>query len=476
MKILFASGECAPFIKTGGLGDVAAALPKALSEAPGSEIAVFIPYYKSLKDNPELQVELVAEFTVALSWRNAYAGVFRLVSRKKKLQYYFIDNEYYFYRDGSIYGHMDDGERFAFFSKAILEALRYLNWYPDIIHCNDWQTALIPVFLNAWYKADEAYQDIHTVYTIHNIEYQGWAGHDFLGEVMGLGEEWRGVVDMSGAVNFMKAAIVAADRVTTVSRTYAREIQESYFAHGLDGVLRENSGKLTGVVNGIDTEEWNAAVDPLIYANFGPDTLEKKAENKRFLQERLGLAVRDDVPIVIMITRLAGHKGVDLIQAVMDDLVWDEMQLVVIGTGEAQYEDMFRGYAYAFPHKISANIVFDNTLAHQTYAGGDLVLMPSKQEPCGLTQLIAMRYGTVPIVRETGGLFDTVPAYDPETGEGRGFTFKTYNAHDMLDAIRRGCALFHDKEAWTALQKNDMRVDSSWKASVEDYWKIYRSF
>ncbi len=475
MKILFAAGECAPFIKTGGLGDVAAALPKALSEAPGAEVAVFIPYYKNLKDNTELQTELVAELTVPLSWRNAYVGVYRLVTRKKKLQYYFIDNEYYFYRDGSIYGHNDDGERFAYFSKAILESLRYLNWYPDIIHCNDWQTALVPVFLNACYRGLEGYSGIHTVYTIHNIEYQGWVGHDFLGEVMGLGEDWRGTVDMSGAVNFMKAAIVAADRITTVSRTYAFEIQDPYFAHGLDAILKENSWKLTGVVNGIDTEEWNPAADPLIYANFTGGALEKKAENKRFLQERLGLAVRDDVPVVIMITRLAGHKGVDLIQAVMDDLMWDDMQLVVIGTGEAQYEDMFRGYAYAFPHKMSANIVFDNTLAHQTYAGGDLVLMPSKQEPCGLTQLIAMRYGTVPIVRETGGLFDTVPAYDPETGAGRGFTFKTYNAHDMLDAIRRGCALFRDKDAWAALQKNDMAVDSSWKVSVEDYWDIYRS-
>lgn len=475
MKILFASSEAAPFIKTGGLGDVAAALPKTLSQTPDAEIFVFLPYYKSMKDNSDLEVEFVTSFTVPLSWRNAYAGIFRATSSKDNLQYYFIDNEYYFYRDGAIYGHVDDGERYAYFAKAILESLQYLDWYPDVIHCNDWQTALVPVFLKAQYQGNEAYWPIKTVYTIHNIEYQGWAGAGFLGEVLGLGEEWCGTLDMNGSCNLMKAAILTADKVSTVSRTYAYEIQDPYFAHGLDGILRENSWKLAGVVNGIDTEVWNSASDPLIYANFDTDTLEKKAENKRFLQERLGLAVRDDVPVVIMITRLAGHKGVDLIQAVMDDLMWDDLQMVVIGTGEAQYEDMFRGYAYAFPHKLSANIVFDNTLAHQAYAGGDLVLMPSKQEPCGLTQLIAMRYGTIPVVRETGGLFDTVPAYDPETGEGRGFTFKTYNAHDMLDAIRRGAALFQDKEAWTALQRSVMEHDSSWNSSVEDYWQIYRS-
>lgn len=475
MKILFASSEAAPYIKTGGLGDVAAALPKALSEAPGSEIYVFLPYYKSLKDDPELNVELVTEFEVPLSWRSAYVGVYRAVTRKKKLQYYFIDNEYYFYRDGSIYGHFDDGERFAFFSKAILESLMHLDWYPDIIHCNDWQTALVPVFLKAQYQGGDNYQHIRTVYTIHNIEYQGWAGGNFVGDVLGLGGEWYGVLDMGGASNLMKGAILTADQVTTVSRTYASEIQDPFFAHGLDGILREHSYKLSGVVNGIDTEVWNPASDPLIYANFTTDTLDKKLENKHLLQQRLGLAVRDDVPVIVMITRLAGHKGVDLIQAVMDDLMADDLQMVVIGTGEAQYEDMFRGYAAAFPHKMSANIVFDNTLAHQAYAGGDLVLMPSKMEPCGLTQLIAMRYGTVPIVRETGGLFDTVPALDPVTMEGRGFTFKTYNAHDMLDAIRRGVDFFQDQEKWTALQRSIMDYDSSWKRSVEDYWQIYKS-
>lgn len=474
MKILFAASEAAPYIKTGGLGDVASALPKALSASPNTEVCVFLPYYKAIKDNPDFELEYITHFFVPLSWRNVYAGLFRAVSRKKKLQYYFIDNEYYFYRDNP-YGYYDDGERFAFFSKAVLESLQHLNWYPDVIHANDWQTALIPVFLRSFYMDLEHYQPIRTLFTIHNMEYQGKAPDSFVDEVLGLPDDWRGTMQYDGCTNLMKAAILVSDRVSTVSRTYAHEIQNPYYAHGLDQVLQSHSYKLSGVVNGIDTEVFNPATDPLLYVNFTAEQLDKKLENKRFLQQKLGLACRDDVPIISMVTRLVAHKGVDLVQAVMEDLMHEDIQMVVIGTGEQKYEDMFRYYAARFPHKLSANIVFDNTLAHQTYAGADLVLMPSKQEPCGLTQLIAMRYGTIPVVRETGGLFDTVPALNPETMEGRGFTFKSYNAHDMLDAIRRGTALFHDTSRWNTLQKNDMGFDSSWKHSVEDYWQIYHS-
>ena len=474
MKILLATSEAAPYIKTGGLGDVAAALPKALAESPNTEVYVFLPYYKAIKDNPEFEIEYLTNFTISLSWRNVYCGLFRAVSKKKKLQYYFIDNEYYFYRDGC-YGHYDDGERFAFYSKAILESLQHLDWYPDVIHANDWQTALVPVFLRAFYMGVEKYRPIKTLFTIHNMEYQGRFPDSFVDEGLGLPEDWKGTMNFDTCTNLMKAAIHTADRVSTVSQTYANEIQDPYFAHGLHDVLRQHAYKLSGVVNGIDTEVFNPESDPFIPVNFTAGTLEKKAENKKFLQERLGLAVREDAPIVIMITRLVGHKGVDLVQAVMDDLMWDDLQLVIIGTGEAQYENMFRAYAGNFPDKMSANIVFDNTLAHQAYAGADLVLMPSKQEPCGLTQLIAMRYGTIPIVRETGGLYDTVPAYDIETGEGNGFTFKSYNAHDMLGAVRRAVELFHDKEHWTALQKSVMNYDSSWKRSVQEYLDIFHS-
>ena len=474
MKILFAASEAAPYIKTGGLGDVAAALPKALAAAPNTEVFVFLPYYKSIRENPEFVMEQVAQFNVPLGWRNIHTTLYRAVTRRKKLQYYFVDSGYHFDRDGT-YGYPDDCERFAFFSKAILESLQYLNWYPDVNHANDWQTALVPVFLKAFYQGLETYRPIRTLFTIHNMEYQGKIGKDFVNDCLALPWDWHGTMDFDGCVNLMKGAILVADRVSTVSRTYAREIQDPYFAHGLHEVLRSHSYKLSGVVNGIDVDVFNPAADPLIPSHFTADEPEKKLENKRFLQEKLGLPCRDDVPMIIMITRLAGHKGVDLIQAVMEDLVREDLQLVVIGTGEHQYEEMFRYYAGTHPDKISANIVFDNTLAHQAYAAGDLVLMPSKQEPCGLTQLIAMRYGTIPVVRETGGLADTVPPFNPETLEGLGFTFYSYNAHDMLDAIRRGISLYHDKDRWDALRRNAMAADNSWNHSVQDYWQIYRS-
>lgn len=474
MKILFAASEAAPFLKTGGLGDVASALPKALSADENAQVAVFLPYYKAIKDSPRWDIEFLCSFRVPLSWRSVYCGVFRAKDTQRNLQYYFIDNEYYFYRDNA-YGYYDDGERFAFFSKAVLESLQYLNWYPDVIHANDWQTAMIPVFLRAFYMGLDAYQPIRTLFTIHNMEYQGKAPASFVDEVLGLPEDWRGTTQFDGCTNMMKAAILVSDRVSTVSRTYAYEIQDPYYAHGLDGVLRHHSYKLSGVVNGIDTDVFDPSTDPLIPVNYTWDQLDKKAENKRALQEKLGLECRDDVPMVIMITRLVSHKGLDLVQAVMDDLMQEEIQLVIIGTGEQNYEDMFRSYADQYPEKMSANIVFDNKLAHETYAGGDLVLMPSKMEPCGLTQLIAMRYGTVPIIRETGGLYDTVPALNPETMEGRGFTFKSYNAHDMLDAVRRAAAFYQDSERWKLLQKNDMKFDSSWNQSVQEYWQIYRS-
>lgn len=474
MKILFAASEAAPFLKTGGLGDVASALPKALSADENAQVAVFLPYYKAIKDSPRWDIEFLCNFRVPLSWRSVYCGVFRAKDTQRNLQYYFIDNEYYFYRDNA-YGYYDDGERFAFFSKAVLESLQYLNWYPDVIHANDWQTAMIPVFLRAFYMGLDAYQPIRTLFTIHNMEYQGKAPESFVDEVLGLPEDWRGTTQFDGCTNMMKAAILVSDRVSTVSRTYAYEIQDPYYAHGLDGVLRHHSYKLSGVVNGIDTDVFDPSTDPLIPVNYTCDQLDKKAENKRALQEKLGLECRDDVPMVIMITRLVSHKGLDLVQAVMDDLMQEDIQLVIIGTGEQNYEDMFRSYAEQYPEKMSANIVFDNKLAHETYAGGDLVLMPSKMEPCGLTQLIAMRYGTVPIIRETGGLYDTVPALNPETMEGRGFTFKSYNAHDMLDAVRRAAAFYQDSKHWKLLQKNDMKFDSSWNQSVQEYWQIYRS-
>lgn len=470
MKILFAASEAAPFVKSGGLGDVAQALPAELSKVKDVEVCVFIPYYKSIKENPAIEVEFVKSFGVQVAWRREHVGIFKAVSKSKKLKYYFVDNEHYFYRDG-IYGHYDDGERFTYFSLAILEAMRQLDYHPDIIHCNDWQTALIPVLKKALYSG--VYDNIRTVFTIHNIEYQGKMPNEFMNDVIGVDEYWRGVLTYDNCINFMKSAIVAADKITTVSRTYAHEIRHAYFAHGLQNILKENEYKIAGIVNGINTDLYNPAKDKTVFANFSSSDISGKAKNKAELQKMLGLPVRSDVPMVAMITRLVSHKGLDLVEYVMGELMERDLQFVVIGTGDAKYADMFNFNAYVHPDKMSANIVFNSTLANRVYAGADMFLMPSKSEPCGLSQLIAMRYGTVPIVRETGGLFDTVPPLNIETLEGRGFTFKGYNAHDMLGAVDRCIDFYGNKEKWNKHIKNLIKYDSSWKESVQEYLKIY---
>lgn len=470
MKILFAAGEAAPFVKSGGLGDVAQALPAELSKVKDVEVCVFIPYYKSIKENPAIEVEFVKSFGVQVAWRREHVGIFKAVSKSKKLKYYFVDNEHYFYRDG-IYGHYDDGERFTYFSLAILEAMRQLNYFPDVIHCNDWQTALIPVLKKALYSG--IYDNIRTVFTIHNIEYQGKMPNEFMNDVIGVDEYWRGVLTYDNCINFMKSAIVAADKITTVSRTYAHEIRHAYFAHGLQNILKENEYKIAGIVNGINTDLYNPVKDKTIFADFSSSDISGKATNKAELQKMLGLPVRSDVPMIAMITRLVSHKGLDLVEYVMGELMERDLQFVVIGTGDAKYADMFNFNAYVHPDKMSANIVFNSTLANIVYAGADMFLMPSKSEPCGLSQLIAMRYGTVPIVRETGGLFDTVPPLNIETLEGRGFTFKGYNAHDMLGAIDRCIDFYGNKEKWNKHIKNLIKYDSSWKEPVKEYLKIY---
>jgi len=448
MKILFAASEVAPYVKSGGLGDVMGSLPLALSKNRDVEVSLFLPYYKSIKENFDIKTEFVASFYVSLAWRNEYAGVFRLAAKSKKLKIYFIDNEYYFKRD-SLYGDYDDGERFAFFSKAVLESLQYLKDYPDIIHCNDWQTSLIPVFLKTQYQEIEEYKRIKTVFTIHNIEYQGKVPKEFGTNVMGLNPSQFGIVFHCDCINLMKGAIVTADKITTVSKTYSHEIKHAYFSHGLDNILREYEYKLCGIANGIDTAGYNPKDDPHLFANYSHSDLSNKAENKQKLQELLGLEIRSEVPVIAMITRLVAHKGVELVEYVAHDMLKTDLQLIVVGEGDKKYEELFNFLAYCYPGRVSANITFDPDLASKVYAGADMLLMPSKSEPCGLSQLIAMRYGTVPIVRETGGLYDTVPALNIETMEGKGFTFKLFNAHDMVGAVHRAIEFFHDKEKWT---------------------------
>jgi len=474
MKILFAASEAAPFVKTGGLGDVASALPAALAAA-GHDVSVFLPLYGQIKSGPFFKkMKKIAEFETPLSWRRQYTGVYRLAKKAGSPSYYFLDNEYYFKREGrGIYGEYDDGERFVFFSRAILETVRRTGMNPDLIHCNDWQTAALPVFKKVFYP------DLGrtgTLFTIHNIEYQGKMPPDFAGDVMGLDGDAAKLVEYGGCVNLMKGAAVCAGAVSTVSRRYAGEILNSYYGQGLEGVLSERArrGELYGIVNGIDTSLYDPATDRAIAANYSAEDISGKEINKRELRKKLGLRDDSDIPLCGMVTRLASHKGIDLVERVIEETANAGVQFAILGTGEARLEEFFKRLSERRPDMISATIGFSGSLASEIYAGSDIFLMPSKSEPCGLSQLVAMRYGAVPVVRETGGLADTVPAYNPQTREGRGFTFVSYNAHDMKDAIMR-CASFYrtDRAGFDELRRSDMLADFSWNAATGEYLRIY---
>ncbi len=472
MKIVFAASEAAPFIKTGGLGDVAQALPKALSEYKGNEVLLFIPYYGSIKKNPNIPVERVAEFETQLSWRNVYVGLMRYKSKKRKLRIYFIDNEQYFGRD-NIYGYSDDGERFAYFSKAILESLAYMDERPDIIHCNDWQTALIPVLLHAFYN--DRLGKAKTVFTIHNIEYQGWAHPYFLGDVLGLPDSYASTFSHDGSVNFMKGGMLSSNSITTVSRTYANEICYPHFAHGLSSIINSHAFKLTGIVNGIDMSENDPESDPYLAENYSADTFEnKKTICKAKLQEKCGLPVDPDIPLIGMVSRLVEHKGLDILCSSIDEMMSLDVQLVILGTGDGWYENLLKDAAGRYPDKISLNLCFNRELASEIYSASDIYLMPSKSEPCGLSQLIAMRYGSVPIVHETGGLKDTVIPFNPESGEGLGFTFRAFTKEDMLDALHRALDVyFNEKGNWHKAVYNGMTADFSWDRPADEYMELY---
>ncbi len=475
MKIAILASEGAPYIKSGGLGDVMEALPSALARIDGNEVVLLLPYYKKIRNNPAYEVEQVAQFNVALGWRQQYAGIYALKNRTDGVQVYFIDSLYYFgARDGAIYGDLDDGERFAYFSKACLDTLVCLNFIPDVIQCNDWQTALVPVFLKAQYSP--LFPHTRCMFTIHNVEYQGWASGDFFDDVLRLPWEYRERLDMSGAVNMMKGAIETADLVTTVSESYAQELMYPYYAHGLDSVLSGNAWKLTGITNGIDVSTFNPETDPALPAHYNADTfVDGKALCKAKLQEEVGLPVKPDVPLMVMVTRLAGHKGLDLLCYIARQLLWEEeCQLLILGTGEPQFENFFRDLALEFPDRVAAKITFNLALASRIYAGGDIYLMPSKSEPCGLSQMNAMRYGTVPVVHATGGLKDTVPPVDENGEGGLGFTFQSYNADDFLEAIKRCLHLYHDdRDRFRALQRTDMQQDFSWNKPAGRYMELF---
>ena len=475
MKIAIVASEGAPYIKSGGLGDVMEALPAALARIPGNEVVLFLPYYKKIKENKALKVEDVTTWQLALGWRQQYAGIKELKGRKDGVRVLFVDSEFYFgARPGSLYGDLDDGERFAYFAKACLEAMVRLNFIPDVIQCNDWQAAAVVPYLKAVYQS--CLPKTKCVYTIHNIEYQGWAHGGFFDDVLALPQQYREVLDMHGSVNLMKGAIEMADLVTTVSETYARELMYPYYAHGLDGILSHASGKLTGITNGIDINTFDPEKDPALPANYNADTFRQgKAACKAALQKEVGLPVKPDVPLMVMVTRLAGHKGLDLLCYIARRLLQEEnFQLLILGTGEQKFEHFFRELAEEHPDRVAAKITFDLALASRIYAGGDIYLMPSKSEPCGLSQMNAMRYGTVPVVHATGGLRDTVLPADEAGKGGLGFTFQSYNGEDFMSAVKRCLRLYHEeREGFAELQHRDMTQDFSWDKPAQRYMELF---
>lgn len=469
MKILFATSEALPFFKSGGLGDVLYALPKYLAKSK-HQVAVVLPYYKSIKNENHEDIEYVASTMVELAWRRQYCGIYTVV--REGVRYFLLDNEFYFNRP-TAYGQYDDGERFAFFSKAVLAMLPFVNFYPDVIHANDWQTALIPLFLDAFYKDLPEYGKIKTVFTIHNIEYQGFCQLSFLSEVCGVPDRYYTKYEYAGCINMMKGALEMADAITTVSPTYAKELSYSFYGHGLENIIRANAHKLTGILNGIDVASYNPWTDKNIPFRFSRNQRGGKAKCKAALQAELGLEQNPDAMLIGMVTRLVSHKGLDLVRAVFNDLMKANVQFVVLGLGDAQYEDFFQTAELHYPGRVKAMLAFDAPLSHRIYAGCDLFLMPSKAEPCGLAQMISMRYGTLPLVRETGGLKDTVTSVDDEGNGGRGFTFQTYNAHDMLDSLWRACALYAKPEKWAQTMTAAMNYPCGWDQSAEQYLALY---
>lgn len=475
MQIVFASAECAPFVKTGGLGDVAGSLPAALVRA-GAEVIVMVPKYATIKDEYKAQMEHFTDFYVSLSWRNEYCGLEKL--EHDGVTYMFVDNEHYFARDYP-YGFFDDGERFAFFSKAITESLQHLpeGFECDILHCNDWQTALAPVFLREFYQGLPLYDRVKTVFSIHNVAFQGQFSDTVMEDILGVAHIPAAATQLrcdACSINYMLGALHYADAITTVSPTYAGEIQTPEFGEGLDGVLRERSYALQGILNGIDVVGFDPATDKRIAANYTVDDRAGKAVCKAKLQEELGLEIRDDRPLMVMVTRLTRQKGMDLVMYALDRILSGGVQVAVLGTGDRDYEDGLRYFQGKYPGTMAARIEFDPALSQRMYAAADMFLMPSKFEPCGLSQIIAMRYGTLPIVRETGGLKDTVQPYNEFTGEGTGFSFSHFNGDEMGDAVFRAARLFWDnREAWNQLVTQAMSQDFSWTRSADKYLDLY---
>lgn len=466
-KILFVASEAAPFIATGGLAEVIGSLSKALAKSDAYDVRVIIPLYQDIKKEYRKDFRFIGNIFVPLSWRNQYCGIFEYEANNVK--FYFVDNEYYFKRPGC-YGYYDDGERFAFFCRSVMEILSFIGFYPDILHCHDWQAALAALYLKTIYCFRPEYQFIRAVFTIHNIEYQGKYSLDILEDLFGISNRFRYLVEYDRCINLMKGAIECCERFSTVSPTYAGEIKDPYYSHGLDPIIRRNEFKLCGILNGIDPDYYNPATDKSLFANYDADNVAPKAVCKEELQRMLNLPVKPETPIIAMITRLVSHKGLDLVKEVIEQVLRQDVQFVLLGTGDSTYENYFSDLARRYQGKVVSIISFNSDLSRKIYAGADLFLMPSKSEPCGLSQMIASRYGTVAIVRETGGLRDSITPYG---AGGNGFTFRDYNAYDMLYVINEAIGVYHNKDEWKALQQKAMRTDFSWAKSATYYEGLY---
>lgn len=473
MKVLFVGSEANPFIKTGGLGDVLGTLPKALVKE-GIDARVVIPKYKNINQELKDKLKFLKWFMVKVGWRTQYAGVFEY--KKDGVTYYLIDNEYYFGRDG-LYGYYDDGERFAYFDRAVLEFLKEIEYQPDIIHCNDWHTGMIPVMLEVEYAKDLFYYNMKSIFSIHNLKFQGVFSKDILPDLFGYDLEpyYNNSLAFDGGVSFLKGGVMYSDRITTVSNTYVEEIKSYEYGERMDLDLRNRSYALSGILNGIDYEEFNPEKDKNIYRHFNKNNLEGKGINKEELQKELGLPVNKDVAMIGIVSRLTNQKGLDLIVEIADRLLQHNIQLVVVGTGDYIYEEHFKGLACRYNDKVSANIKFDNMLAHKVYAASDMFLMPSLFEPCGLGQLISLRYGSVPVVRETGGLKDTISPYNKYNGLGNGFSFTHYNGNDLLNVLEYALEIFKDKDSWNNIVKQAMESDNSFEKSAKEYVNLYNN-
>ena len=463
-KILFVASESTPFIATGGLAEVIGSLSKALAATGNYDVRVVVPLYSDIKKEYREKFNYLGNVYVHLAWRNQYCGIFSC--EQDGVTFYFIDNEFYFKRPGC-YGYFDDGERFAFFSRSVLEIMPFLNFYPDVMHCHDWQAALAAIYLKTNYCFKPEYQYIRSLFTIHNIEYQGQYSLDILSDLFDIYGKYKYLVEYNNCINLMKGAIECSERFSTVSPKYADQIKDPYYAHGLDPIIRNNAFKLTGILNGIDDISYNCALDSHLFANFTPDDFSNKAVCKAELQKMLGLPQKADTPIISMVSRLVSHKGLDLVTNVIEEFLQDDVQVVILGTGDKQFEGFFRELAYRYPDKLSANIVFNGDLSRKIYSGSDIFLMPSKSEPCGLSQMIACRYGTIPVVRETGGLYDSIK---PTVN---GYTFANYNAHDMLYVLRQAVNDYKNKEEWLKLMYRAATTDFSWSHSAKDYEALY---